>query len=596
MPICPVCDTSVDADQAAFEHHVNNHFVENAGTSSMGELMPSEGSMNRGWPEETLVAPELDICPACEFPLSFLTPVESQAHLVTCLSGQAVEDDIDFDYSSMDIAAQQQRDNDVIDKEWDGPARPGKWTGWIGRKVEKGDRWWDPINGSTGPNELPNNVSPGVINILAIALRTSAHQGTTRRAVLCRDTTHIKGVWKFDLGWGCGYRNALMSLTSLLSIPSYVPLFSKSTNGAEPGVRRVQGWIEEAWEEGYDPEGKQQLGGTVLGRRKWIGPSDLYAMFTYKGIPCVIYDFPKPKNPKDGSKAAYIRLQQWVKDYFNESTESPSNGSAFDVLMRSGENSAGRGEVVRVSNRFPLILQHSGHSRTIVGYEENARGDVNLLLFDPGKTMPKDIRNAALTRLVKSRAQASLPLINTSLSTWGNNNAGNNERSKRPGGLRKKSSSQSQVEKTHESVPFSPPFTNGRAEVIYDVDRNKSTNGGESQTVEHLRGGAEDGLGHSGRSASTAIPIEDDEEITSSGWVRKKRTLKSKIPSSSSASRNLIDPTSPTQAIKTLNHFRVNLGNLSKHTQYQILMFTGGPVLGYSERERRKAVSSTIIR
>lgn len=76
-----------------------------------------------------------------------------------------------------------------------------------------------------------------------------------------------------------------MALTSLLFIPSYVPLFSKSSNGAEPGVRRVQGWIEEAWEEGYDPEGKQQLDGEVLGRRKWIGPSDLYAMFTYKGIP-----------------------------------------------------------------------------------------------------------------------------------------------------------------------------------------------------------------------------------------------------------------------------------------------------------------------
>lgn len=73
--------------------------------------------------------------------------------------------------------------------------------------------------------------------------------------------------------------------------------------------------------------------------------------------------------------------------------------------MRSGENGSGRGEVVRVSIKFPLILQvssdpnipiyadwwlitvaqHSGHSRTIVGYEENARGDVNLLLFDPGK-------------------------------------------------------------------------------------------------------------------------------------------------------------------------------------------------------------------
>lgn len=55
MPICPVCDTSVDADQAAFEHHVNNHFVESARTSSMRGLMPSEGGMNRGH-GETLVA------------------------------------------------------------------------------------------------------------------------------------------------------------------------------------------------------------------------------------------------------------------------------------------------------------------------------------------------------------------------------------------------------------------------------------------------------------------------------------------------------------------------------------------------------------
>lgn len=34
---------------------------------------------------------------------------------------------------------------------------------------------------------------------------------------------------------------------------------------------------------------------------------------------------------------------------------------------------------------FITLVQHSGHSRTIIGYEENARGDINLLLFDPGK-------------------------------------------------------------------------------------------------------------------------------------------------------------------------------------------------------------------
>lgn len=55
MPICPVCDTSVDADQAAFEYHVNNHFVESAGTSSMGGQRSREGSMKRGR-EESLVA------------------------------------------------------------------------------------------------------------------------------------------------------------------------------------------------------------------------------------------------------------------------------------------------------------------------------------------------------------------------------------------------------------------------------------------------------------------------------------------------------------------------------------------------------------
>lgn len=259
--------------------------------------------------------------------------------------------------------------------------------------------------------------------------------------------------------------------------------------------------------------------------------------------------------------------------------------------MCSGENDlGGRVEAVRVSKRFPLILQHSGHSRTIIGYEENARGDINLLLFDPGKTMPKDIRNAALAHLAKSRAQASLPHIDTYLFTSDDNNERNNERSRRPRGLRKKSSPQSQLERTHESVPFSPPFSNGRAEVIYDVDRNKSTSGGESQQVEHLRGGVGDDLGQDRRIGSTAISIEDDEEITPSGWVRKKRTLKSKVPSP------LIDPTSPSQAVKALNHFRVNLGNLSKHTEYQILMFTGGPVLSDSEKERRKVVSSTVIR
>ena len=34
----------------------------------------------------------------------------------------------------------------------------------------------------------------------------------------------------------------------------------------------------------------------------------------------------------------------------------------------------------------------------------------------------------------------------------------------------------------------------------------------------------------------------------------------------------------------------------SAHTEYQILAFTGGPLLSDEERESRKIISSTVIR
>ncbi len=77
-----------------------------------------------------------------------------------------------------------------------------------------------------------------------------------------------------------------MILSSLLSYsPSFSSLFSRENNGADPGVRRLQGWLDEAWARGYDPEGKAHFGGKVLGGRRWIGTGDLYALFSYKGVP-----------------------------------------------------------------------------------------------------------------------------------------------------------------------------------------------------------------------------------------------------------------------------------------------------------------------
>jgi len=134
------------------------------------------------------------------------------------------------------------------------------------------------------------------------ALDASLRAGTTKSAVLCRDTVNIRSVWGYDIGqscrfgsspsipedsrtwenadpgigFGCGYRNALMLISSLImSDPPYAQIWSKDDNGAPPGTRRLQGWIEEAWKEGYDPVGRDHFKGKLLGTRKWIGTSGM---------------------------------------------------------------------------------------------------------------------------------------------------------------------------------------------------------------------------------------------------------------------------------------------------------------------------------
>ena len=129
-----------------------------------------------------------------------------------------------------------------------------------------------------------------------------------------------------------------MALSSLLICqPAYRGLFSRGVSGADPGVRRLQGWIEEAWGNGYDADGRRQLKGKVLGTRKWIGTSDLYAMFSFKGIPCKLYDFPKPKDGAKGPRSAHIALQEWVKAYFVRIFLKPARRYCAD-----GRGAAGR--------------------------------------------------------------------------------------------------------------------------------------------------------------------------------------------------------------------------------------------------------------
>lgn len=71
--------------------------------------------------------------------------------------------------------------------------------------------------------------------------------------------------------------------------------------------------------------------------------------------------------------SAAEKVVRWVTTYF-----SPSKAGVRTV------NDVLNGAVT-VMERMPVVLQHAGHSRTVVGYEIQRNGECNLLVFDPSK-------------------------------------------------------------------------------------------------------------------------------------------------------------------------------------------------------------------
>lgn len=69
------------------------------------------------------------------------------------------------------------------------------------------------------------------------------------------------------------------------------------------------------------------------------------------------------------------RLIQWIVDYF---TQDPPKQSTVNDALRAASP-------VVVTDKLPIILQHNGHSRSVVGYERLQNGSINLFMFDPSR-------------------------------------------------------------------------------------------------------------------------------------------------------------------------------------------------------------------
>ncbi|XP_040572651.1 zinc finger-containing ubiquitin peptidase 1 isoform X2 [Lepeophtheirus salmonis] len=193
----------------------------------------------------------------------------------------------------------------------------------------------------------------------------------TQRSYFCSSNIDHYGSSYGDKGWGCGYRNLQMLISSIQyqrnarSILSKFNLISShDLNCVSPSICTLQKAIEKAWKSGYDTVGGEQLGGKLHQTRKWIGATEIVAFFTAHQIRTQIFDFHSPS----GSNETHPALFKW-----------DSNGEPFIP---------------------PLYLQHQGHSRTIVGVEVLKKNNsIRLLILDPSHSHSQISKGLSPTNL-----------------------------------------------------------------------------------------------------------------------------------------------------------------------------------------------------
>ncbi|XP_074943600.1 zinc finger-containing ubiquitin peptidase 1 isoform X2 [Phalacrocorax aristotelis] len=137
-----------------------------------------------------------------------------------------------------------------------------------------------------------------------------------------------------DRGWGCGYRNFQMLLSSLLRNSLYNDCLKDTT--LIPSIPKIQSMIEDAWREGFDPHGASHFNNRLHGSKAWIGASEIYSLLTSLRIKCQIIDFHKPTGPM----GTHPRLFEWVLHYYSTDNEG--------------------GAKVVCTSKPPIYLQHQG--------------------------------------------------------------------------------------------------------------------------------------------------------------------------------------------------------------------------------------------
>ncbi|XP_051880218.1 zinc finger-containing ubiquitin peptidase 1 isoform X2 [Pristis pectinata] len=128
-----------------------------------------------------------------------------------------------------------------------------------------------------------------------------------KHVYLCAETDHYHSS-AGDKGWGCGYRNFQMLLSSLMKMEPYK---GNLHDLVIPCIPKIQTMIEEAWKDGFDPQGAASFENKLQGTRAWIGATEIYSLLTFLRIKCQIVDFHQPTGPSGTHPRLFERIRQY---------------------------------------------------------------------------------------------------------------------------------------------------------------------------------------------------------------------------------------------------------------------------------------------
>ncbi|KAF4120133.1 LOW QUALITY PROTEIN: Peptidase family C78 [Geosmithia morbida] len=142
----------------------------------------------------------------------------------------------------------------------------------------------------------------------------------------------------------CGYRNIQMLISYIVNAKSEG---ANKFGDTFPSIFTIQDMIENAWDNGFNPEGRIETGG-IRGTRKYIGTPEAF-------------------REKEAGRSGRM-LFGAIESYFK-------GGVGNEVANQKSK--------VSLTTLPPIYLQHQGHSMTIVGFEKMSNGKDTLLVFDP---------------------------------------------------------------------------------------------------------------------------------------------------------------------------------------------------------------------